>query len=284
MVEIRPLCGRFVISMFTPAVCGLLPHPPIVVPGVGGDAIADCQQTVDACREFARRLVESEPARLCLVSPHAPRQARAFGIWAGERLWGDLAEFRAPRANVEFPQDADMEWALLTAARSEDVATWSIPPGRLDHGAVVPLWFLAEAGWSGPTCVVSLPRSSDPDAMCAFGRAVAVALDQLPGPAALVASGDMTHRATPGAPAGFEPRAVEFDERLEQLVARGQLADICTIDPALRELAAEDAADSSIVVASALSFHGSRSEVLSYEHPFGVGYLVAVFHAGGEVR
>jgi len=34
-------------------------------------------------------------------------------------------------------------------------------------------------------------------------------------------------------------------------------------------------------VASALGFRAHGNEVLSYEHPFGVGYLVAVFHDCG---
>ena len=264
-----------------PAFCGLFPHPPILVPDVGGDRIADCRPTYDACREFARRLVRSAPDRLFLVSPHSPREGHAFGLWSGERLRGDLGSFGAPRAAVDLPNDRQVTAAIDRAAAAEGLATWPIPSQPLDHGAVIPLWFLAEAGWAGPTSIASLPWAADPATYEAFGRAVARALAPLPGRSALVASGDMTHRAKPGAPSGYHPRAVEFDRELTRLVAGGRLAEISAIDSELRQLAAEDAADTSIIAAAALGFRPHGAEVLSYEHPFGVGYLVAVFHDGG---
>ena len=84
----------------------------------------------------------------------------------------------------------------------------------------------------------------------------------------------------PDAPAGYHPRAVEFDRALTDLVAAGRLDAIGDIDPELRELAAEDAADSSQLAAAAIGYRPHGAEVISYEHPFGVGYLVAVFHDG----
>ncbi len=264
-----------------PAFCGLFPHPPIVVPDVGGDRIADCRPTYDACCEFARRLVASEPDRLFLISPHSPRERRAFGLWSGERLAGDLGAFGATRSAVDLPNDRQAVAALDRAAVDEGLATWPIPAQPLDHGAFIPLWFAAEAGWRGPTSVASLPWNADPAICEAFGRAAARALEPLAGRTALIASGDMTHRAKPGAPSGYHPRAVEFDRELTRLVAAGRLAEISAIDSDLRALAAEDAADTSIIAAAALGFAPRGAEVLSYEHPFGVGYLVAVFHDGG---
>lgn len=263
-----------------PSFCGLFPHPPIVVPDVGRDRLADCRPTYDACREFARRLVASRPRRLFVVSPHSPRERRAFGLWSGERLRGDLASFGAPRSAVDLPNDLEVVAAIERAAAAERVRTWAIPSQPLDHGAVIPLWFFAEAGWDGPTAIASLPWICDPGVLAAFGQASAGSLATFSGRSALVASGDMTHRARPGAASGYDPRAVEFDHELTRLVADGRLDEISAIDAGLREVAAEDAADSSIVVAAAIGYRPHGAEVLSYEHPFGVGYLVAVFHDG----
>lgn len=263
------------------AFCGLLPHPPIIVPEVGRERLDDCRGTVDACRDFARRMMAARPDRLFMVSPHSPRQGSAFGVWAGERLRGDLGRFGAPGSAVDLSNDPEMTLALRRTAGRQGLATWSISPEPLDHGAVVPLWFLVEAGWDGPTCLTSLPWRATPDVMEAFGRALGEATAGAGGRAALVASGDMSHRCKPDAPAGFHPRAVEFDRALTDLVAAGRLDAIGSIDTELRELAAEDAADSSQIVAAAIGYRPHGEEVVSYEHPFGVGYLVAVFHDGG---
>ncbi len=266
------------MTIVLPAFCGLLPHPPIIVPDVGRGRLDDCMSTVDACRDFARRMAATRPDRLFMVSPHSPRQGGAFGIWAGDRLRGDLGRFGAPGSAVDLPNDPEMVAALSRAAEGEGLSTWSIPPEPLDHGAVVPLWFLVEAGWDGPTCLASLPWNETPEAMEAFGHALAAALEPLAGRVALVASGDMSHRVKRDAPAGYHPRAIEFDQALTDLVAAGRLDAIGSIDPELRELAAEDAADSSQLVAAAIGYRPHRQEVISYEHPFGVGYLIAVLH------
>ena len=73
---------------------------------------------------------------------------------------------------------------------------------------------------------------------------------------------------------------MEFDATLTDLVREGRLDEIAAIDSELRSLAAEDTADSAQVIAASLGGGHQGHEVLSYEHPFGVGYLVAVFHDG----
>ena len=77
----------------------------------------------DACREFARRLVANRPDRLFLVSPHSPRERRAFGLWSGERLRGDLGSFGAPGAAVDLPNDREAIEALERVARKYGTAT-----------------------------------------------------------------------------------------------------------------------------------------------------------------
>ncbi len=261
-----------------PVFCGLLPHPPIIVPEVGRERLADCRATVDACRELTRRLMAARPDRLFMVSPHSPRRGSAFGLWTGHHLRGDLGRFNAPATAIDLVNDNEALRALARTASENNIKTWAIAEQFLDHGAVVPLWFLVEAGWDGPTTLVSLPTRPTPASMGALGRTVAAAYQPLAGRAAFIASGDMSHRVLPDAPAGFHPRAIEFDHALTDLIAQGQLDQIAAIDPELRELAGEDAADASMIVAAAISDRQRGSEVISYEHPFGVGYLVAVLH------
>ena len=262
------------------ALCGLLPHPPVAIPEVGREQSARCRATTRACRRFAELLVASRPRRLLLVSPHAPRHRDAFGLSCGPALQGDLGEFYASRVTVDLPADEELAAAAAEAAACEGLPCWRFSGATLDHGSVVPLSFLVQAGWEGPTAVASLPWSPQPERLEAFGRALGCAARLLGGPTALVASGDMSHRVLPGAPAGFHPRAAAFDERVRAFVEEGSLDQVARIDPRWREQVAEDAVDSAAVVVAALPRERHGTRVLSYEHPFGVGYLVAVFHQG----
>lgn len=258
------------------AAAALMPHPPIVVPAVGGREVDHCRATLEACRELAGTLVALRADRLVIVTPHAPRWPHAAALYLGERLEGDLGGFGAREAEVSVPADAGLRAALLAGGGQ---ALHGLDR-RLDHGAVVPLWFLAEAGWSAPTCVLGLPAWASSHDLQQLGRALARALSATGGRTLLVASGDMSHRVTPGAPAGFHPQALSFDLACRDAIAGGRLRDVAVLDPALRELAAEDVVDPVTVVAATLGFEVHGQRVLSYEHPFGVGYLVAVLHQG----
>jgi aromatic ring-opening dioxygenase LigB subunit len=143
------------------------------------------------------------------------------------------------------------------------------------------LFFLAEAGWRGPTVVLGLPALAGSDDLRRLGESLAAVVESLPGQTVYVASGDMSHRVTPGAPAGYDPRAAGFDLACRDLIAKGDLRGLLSVDDDLREAAAEDVVDPVLLMAAATGFVGLGARVLSYEHPFGVGYLVAVLHEAG---
>lgn len=256
-------------------------HAPIVVPAVGGPRGEACRDTTRAMEQAARALVESEPDVLVLCSPHTPRLGAEFGLVDGPAVRGDLSRFGAPQVHVDLPADEDARRALEDAAQREGVTTGRIAPGPLDHGAMVPLAFVWDAGFRGRTLLFSFPARDSHDACLAMGRAVRRAAEARGERWALLASGDMSHRLIEGAPSGFHPRARDFDERLTAHVSAGDLRAAATFDEDLRALAAEDVVESLDVARGALGDERAGERVLSYEGPYGVGYLVAVLHDEG---
>lgn len=257
----------------------LLPHAPILAPPVGGPRGNQAAATIHAMMDAARRVVALAPDALVVLSPHTPRRRGGFALWSERRVRGTFAPFGAPRAVVDFPRDEPLTDALRETAGRAGLHLWRLAGAELDHGATVPLWHLADAGWRGPTVVVGLDYPGEPGleelgaSLAAAGRAAGR------GRLAIIASGDMSHRLQPGAPAGFDPRARDFDAAFLQCVRAGQYRRLAELDPELRERAAEDAVDSTLVAAAAADWDATGGEVLSYEGPFGVGYGVAVLFA-----
>lgn len=134
------------------------------------------------------------------------------------------------------------------------------------------------ASWGGTTIVLSLKYPED-GGLSELGEAIAAAARASHRRMAIVASGDMSHRLTPDAPCGFHPQAHQFDETFIRLIRDGDYHGIGNIDPELRELAAEDAVDSTLVAAAAVDWRTTGHKVLNYEGPFGVGYGVAILFA-----
>src|SRR5881296_1091351 len=95
---------------------GIAPHPPIMVPEVGGDAIAEVQSSIDAMAEFTDRLVASGAETVVLISPHAPLEADSFVAYHGPTLQGDFDRFRAPDTHFKASVDDELLTAITTSA------------------------------------------------------------------------------------------------------------------------------------------------------------------------
>ena len=257
----------------------LMPHAPILVPAVGGERGREAIASFRAMREVAGALLQLKPDSVVLISPHSPRQPGAFGIWSDDPITGSFEQFGAPNARTTVPNDRRLARAIMAEANARNVRTWQIRHRPLDHGALVPLWFLAGAGWSGPAVLLSLNYPGE-GGLTSLGEAIAAAANATQMRIGVVASGDMSHRLTQGAPCGFHPGAHRFDDTFIRHVRSGEYRKILSINSELRESAAEDVADSTIVAASAIGWNSTGHRLLNYEGPFGVGYGVAVLFAG----
>jgi AmmeMemoRadiSam system protein A len=264
------------------ALAVLMPHAPVLVEPVGGRRIREVAGTVAAMQRVARRVVETKPDAVVVISPHSPRRSGAFGIWTGPLLEGSFDQFGAPEAIVTLPDAQELSDEIAAQIKARKLATWEIAPRPLDHGALVPLWFLGEAGWKGPTVVISLNYPHE-GGLFELGDAITQAARQRHERVAVVASGDMSHALQPGAPCGFHPRAKDFDHQFIDLLRAGRIRETGELDPDLQELASEDVVDSTLIAGAAARWRTDGHEVLSYEGPFGVGYGVAVLFDANQL-
>src|SRR5437763_15594477 len=82
---------------------GIAPHPPVVVPEVGGAMAEEVRASIEAMRDFAGRINACGAQTVVLISPHAPLEERTFVAYGGPRLRGVFSSFRAPQATVAPP-------------------------------------------------------------------------------------------------------------------------------------------------------------------------------------
>jgi AmmeMemoRadiSam system protein A len=105
---------------------------------------------------------------------------------------------------------------------------------------------------------------------------VAACGDELGRRVAFVASGDLSHRLTRDAPAGYSPLGADLDSSIVEGVRRGDLVGLAQLDPALVEAGGECGLRSIITLGGFFGFAPVPARVLSYECPWGVGYLTAL--------
>ena len=253
---------------------GIAPHPPIMVPEVGRESIADVQKSIAAMAELTERLIASGARSIILISPHAPLEIDSFVAYEGPHVYGDFANFRSPETSVSAPVDEELLRAISESAAAGGYHISPLRDTDLDHGTAVPLYFLLRNGWHGKVVALGYSFLSNEDHL-RFGACIKRAVDEVGRPVGFIASGDLSHRLAPHAPAGFNPNAHAFDEAVVDALQANNPQAIVEIDHNLRKVAGECGYRSMLVAIGAGEGLPLSCEVMNYEAPFGVGYLVA---------
>jgi MEMO1 family protein len=262
--------------------CCVAPHPPILVPEVGGPEIAQVKSTSDALEVLAEEIEAIDPETIVIMSPHSPIYTEAFTVKVAPALGGSFSQFGAPKVRYDSVPDTDLAVAIVERARSLGVPCEPVggsaqrhrnaSASELDHGILVPLYFLARKKY--PLVCLSM-SFLDFRSHYAMGIAIRDAVETKARKAVFVASGDMSHRLIPGAPAGYNPRGAEFDRSIVDIVSSGDFWRLFDLDAHLIDDAGECGLRSLFALGGTLDGRERESRVLSYEGPFGVGYLVA---------
>ena len=261
----------------------IAPHPPIMVPAVGGHEADVTAASIAAMEEAAGYLAAYDPDTVVVMSPHSPAVSDAFLIDTASETSGSFAQFGAPGARFRYDVDVELARAILAGLAAESIAAVDraanprLEPGVLDHGVMVPMSFLdADGRWP----IVDLSLSWLPYAAHRrLGDVVRKSAEHLGRRIAFVASGDCSHRLTQGANAGYSPRGAEFDRRLVEHVTAGDFMGLMDLDSSLVEAAGECGLRSFITLGGVIP--DAETRVLSYEGPWGVGYLTALAASPG---
>ena len=193
----------------------MVPHPPLAVSEVGRGDEKKIQNTLDAYHQAAREIAETKPETVIIISPHALMYRDYFNISRGREAYGDLGRFRA--GMVAFEKEYDEEF---THALSELLYVEGFPGGteydndpQLDHGTMVPLYFLDQ--YLPDVRIVRIGLSGLPLALhYRLGMYIAETAARLNRRIAVIGSGDLAHCQKEDGPYGYRPEGPEYDEKI----------------------------------------------------------------------
>ncbi len=256
----------------------IVPHPPIILPQIGQGQEREIRASTAAYREIARRVRLLSPDTLVIISSHATSYADYFHISPGKKARGDMKRFGAEQLQVNAIYDEEFALALEKNAKRAGVFA-GIKGERekaLDHGTLIPLSFLAERDLACEVVRVGISAQSAAEHY-RLGKCIKRTAEELGRDVVVVASGDLSHKLLETGPYGFHPSGPVFDRQATEAMAAGDFFGLMTLDATLCEEAAECGLATFWVLAGALDRTDVKSELLSYEGPFGVGYAVAAF-------
>ena len=249
----------------------MVPHPPMIVPAVGRGSEAQIMKTTGAYEQVAEEIAALSPDTIIITSPHSVMYADYFHISPGKSARGDFGQFRASQVSFEEEYDTELVAAIDRLAREA-----GFPAGvmgererRLDHGTMVPLYFIRRVYAGGK--IVRIGLSGLPlTEHYRLGQMIREAVESLGRRAVFVASGDLSHKLQDYGPYGYAPEGPQYDES-------GELFDF---DETFCDRAAECGHRSFVIMAGALDGLSVKAEQLSHEDVTGVGYGICTFYPG----
>jgi AmmeMemoRadiSam system protein B len=253
----------------------LMPHPPIILPEVGHGGEAALAETTAAFGGAARRIAAQAPETIVVVSPHGPVYRDYFHVSPAKRLTGDMGRFGA--GGVRISRECDTEYARSLSALAEEQgfpAGMLGEDGPMDHGTLIPLYFTDRAYRGYRLLRVGFSGLS-PISHYRFGELIAQTAARLGRNTVFIASGDLSHKLREDGPYGFAAEGPEFDKQIAEALRANDYDRFLGFAPSFSGAAAECGLRSLQILAGVVGEGPAKTELLSYEGPFGVGYAVA---------
>jgi len=264
----------------------LMPHPPIIIKEIGKGEEKKINETIKSMDYIAEDVRQKRPDTIIVITPHGPVFRDAVAVSYVEHLRGTLEKFNAggvfiAKNNNKTLVDEIIRRAGLrsiVAVKVDDLTAreYDLEEG-LDHGTIVPLYFIEEKYKAYELIHITYGMLSCED-LYSFGKAIQEAVAGESFNVSIIASGDLSHRLSEDGPYGYHPSGPAFDAKLLDLIRKKDYRSIVRFNGKESESAGECGLRSIDILLGALDGIENYPEVLSYQKPFGIGYGVAVFN------
>lgn len=250
----------------------ITPHPPIIIPEIGRGEEEKIKETSEALRHCAQEVRTLQPKIIIMITPHAKLYRGAMCVNTAQIISGSFASFG--RDDVKFSANNAVQFvqALVGACKEKNIVI-ETPEMPLDHGAFVPLYFIAKEYTDFSLVHINYGILSKA-VLKEFGTVLANLIETQSESAVCIASGDLSHRLLPEGPYGFAKEGPKFDKKICDIIQSGNFTQFEKIDSALADGAGECGLNSFLILSGMLTQYLFTSDLLSYQGTFGVGYAV----------
>ena len=247
-------------------------HPPILIPAIGKEHINKLEKTKQAFEKLEQDLYSAKPDIIFIISPHGELFQNFFTINLSDEFTANFEIFGDFSTQLSFVGD------MVTFASAKEILAAKSPINiisepHLDHGIAIPLYYLMKHLLDTPIVPIYFSML-DNQAHYEFGKALKDLILSSDKRIAVIASGDLSHCLSDQSPAPYHPDGKVFDDKLIKTVENCDFTTLVNFDQQLVDNAMECGLKSILVLSGILSDMKCRPEVLSYEAPLGVGYLM----------
>ncbi|MCR5477598.1 MAG: AmmeMemoRadiSam system protein A [Lachnospiraceae bacterium] len=256
----------------------MVPHPPIILPEIGRGEEEKIRKTTESYKRVAEEIARLRPDTIVISSPHSVMYGDYFHISPGKRAVGDLGAFRAGQVCFDEGYDEAFTKELVRLADAEEFPAGFLgeKDPKLDHGTMIPLYFVRKA--YREFRLVRIGLSGLPLPMhYRLGEMIRETAERLGRKIVFIASGDLSHKLKEDGPYGLSDEGPVYDDRIMRVMGSADFGKLFDFDESFCDKAAECGHRSFVMMAGAFDGMAVKAEALSHEGTFGVGYGICTF-------
>lgn len=257
----------------------IVPHSPLLLPSIGKEHQAKLEQTIKAYQEVEQALYLSKAETLCIIAPHGPRYPDSFSANMAGSYTGTLKSFGDFATTVKAKSDYMLIDRTHRKMREEGLPFTLTSSEELDYGYSIPIILLTSHLQNWKLFPIS-PSMMDGKAHYEFGRQIKRVLHAETRRVAVIASADLSHKLNSESPGGASAEGPKFDEAVKQAIESKDPNPLLSLPLEVIENSGQCGYRPITTLLGTLENMNYESQVLSYEAPFGVGYLVAKYNIG----
>lgn len=261
----------------------IVPHPPLIIPGIGRGQERGIQATVDSYDKVAREISEIKPDTIIIATSHSIMYHDYIHISPGKGGRGDFNDFGYKDVSIDTVYDEELAKKIADEADKNDIPAGFLGErsNKLDHGFMIPLYFANKYYRNYKTVRLAISGLSFLEHY-QFGKCIARAVNEDDKKVVFIASGDLSHKLKDKGPYGYKEEGPIYDREVTRAMDSGNFLKFLEFDEDFCEEAAECGHRTFVIMAGALDGKSVDSKLLSYEGPYGVGYGVASFKVTGN--
>ena len=255
----------------------MVPHPPLIVDEVGKERINSIRETYNSYMEIARQIGELKPDTIIVSSPHAPYYSDYFFLPAEEVGIGSFERFGAPEVSINQKYDVELIKEIENLSKEKGFPCGRKSTVALDHGTMVPLYFINKFSKDYNLVVVGLSDMSL-EANFEMGKIINEAVTKLDRKVVYIASGDLSHKLQVNGPYGFIEEGPIYDKRIIEVMSNARFKELLEFDLDFLDKAAECGHRSFIMMSGFLNNIKVKPKFYSHQDVTGVGYGICSYY------
>ncbi|MFC1615369.1 MEMO1 family protein [Patescibacteria group bacterium] len=253
----------------------IVPHTPLLIPSIGKDDFQYLKKTMNAYTYLEEELYVANPKTIIIITPRQKILDDSFSINLFPKYKSNFIKFGDFATKKEYKNDINLTHHIKEELEGKtNINLFS--EEELDYGSSVPLYHLIDH-LKEPFIIPIGLSNLDNTCHFNFGKQLKNIILNSNKRIAIIASAELSHGLSKTSQNSYSLKGEIFDQKIITGLKEKNEKNLLRIDKKLEEEAQECGLNSILILLGILNKINYAPEILSYEFPFGVGYLTTNF-------